>query len=137
MHIIKHILLIIAGAFSLIFTFSPQLALASCDMPATPKEAIQCGACGASGQPSCPSSAQTTKNLNDTVASVINILSIVVGIAAVLVIILAGFRYITSGGNDQAIVAARKTLIYAIIGLLIVALAQVIVQFVLKAATKK
>jgi hypothetical protein len=46
-------------------------------------------------------------------------------------LIIGGFRYITSGGNSEGIGKAKNTIIYAIIGLIIVALAQIIVQFVL------
>ena len=46
-------------------------------------------------------------------------------------IIFGGFKYITSAGNQENIKSAKQTLIYAILGLVIVALAQVIVRFVL------
>jgi hypothetical protein len=49
-------------------------------------------------------------------------------------IIYGGFRYVTSGGNDASVSGAKNTIIYALIGLVIVALAQVIVHFVLAKA---
>jgi hypothetical protein len=58
-------------------------------------------------------------------------LSIVVGAVSVLMIIYGGFRYITSGGDSGRVGNDKNTLVYAIIGLVIVALAQVIVHFVL------
>lgn len=69
------------------------------------------------------------------IKNVINVFSLVVGIVAVLMIIYAGFRYITSGGNDGSVGNAKNTILYAVIGLVIVALAQVIVRFVLAKAT--
>lgn len=77
-----------------------------------------------------------TDKANKLIAKIINILSIIVGIIAVIMIIYAGFKYITSGGNQENVKAAKNILIYAIIGLVIVALAQIIVQFVLKEATQ-
>ncbi len=74
-------------------------------------------------------------SLNDTVANIVNILSIVIGIVAVIMIIIGGFRYITSGGDSGKLAGARNTIIYACIGLVIVALAQSLVHFVLHAAT--
>ncbi len=65
------------------------------------------------------------------VKTVVNILSIIVGIVAVIMIIVGGFRYITSGGSAESIQAAKNTILYALIGLVIVALSQVIVRFVL------
>lgn len=65
----------------------------------------------------------------------LNLLSIIVGIAAVIMIIIAGLRYVTSGGKDESVKGAKNTILYAIIGLVIVALAQVIVHFVLTEST--
>jgi hypothetical protein len=58
-------------------------------------------------------------------------LSAIVGIVAVIMIIVGGLRYITSGGNDTSVTGAKNTILYAIIGLIIVALAQVLVRFTL------
>jgi hypothetical protein len=71
-------------------------------------------------------------NLTNLIRSIINIISIIVGAVAVIMIIIGGFRYVTSGGNDTAVASAKNTILYAIIGLIIVALAQLIVRFVLK-----
>ena len=69
--------------------------------------------------------------VNDIIKKVINILSWVVGVVSVIMIIIAGFKYVTSGGNDSSVSSAKNTILYAIVGLVIVALAQVIVRFVL------
>lgn len=66
-----------------------------------------------------------------TLATVINLLSIIVGVAAVIMVIVSGVRFITSGGESAKVASAKSTLIYAIIGIVIVALAQAIVLFVL------
>jgi len=72
---------------------------------------------------------------NKLIKNIINIFSLVVGIVAVVMIIVGGFRYITSGGNDGNVGTAKNTILYAVIGLVIVALAQIIVRFVLHKAT--
>jgi hypothetical protein len=46
-------------------------------------------------------------------------------------IVLSGFKYITSGGDANKVSSAKSSLVYAIIGLVIVVLAQVIVHFVI------
>lgn len=69
---------------------------------------------------------------NDVLARIINIISVIIGVVAVIMIIFGGFRYITSGGASEKVTAAKNTIMYAIIGLIIVALAQIIVRFVLK-----
>jgi len=75
---------------------------------------------------------QGTTRIQGIVETVINIFSVVVGIVAVIMIIWGGFKYITSGGDSGNITSAKNTIIYAIIGLVIVALAQFFVQFVLE-----
>jgi cytochrome bd-type quinol oxidase subunit 2 len=75
-------------------------------------------------------------NVNNIITDIINIFSIVVGIISVIMIIYGGFRYVTSGGDSGNVSSAKNTIIYAIIGLVIVALAQFIVQFVLDKVTQ-
>ena len=74
--------------------------------------------------------------ISGAVQSVINILSWIIGVTAVIVIIIAGMRFITAGGNENSISSARNMILYAVIGLVIVTLAQVIVRFVITKAPK-
>lgn len=71
------------------------------------------------------------KSVNNLIETIVNILTTVVGILAVIFIIVGGYRYITSGGDSGKVTSARNTIVYALIGLIIVALAQIIVRFVL------
>lgn len=80
---------------------------------------------------SCGKTGSGTTDLSDIASKIVNIFSIIVGIVAVIMIIYGGFRYITSGGDSNRVGSAKNTLIYAIIGLIIVALAQLIVRYVL------
>lgn len=73
--------------------------------------------------------------LSTTVQRVINIFSMIVGIASVVMIIFGGFRYITAGGDSGKINTAQQTIIYAIVGLVVVGFAQVIVRFVIAVAS--
>jgi Type IV secretion system pilin len=76
-----------------------------------------------------------TSRINNIVHTIVNLLSALVGIVAVIMIIVGGFRYITSGGNDTSVTSAKNTILYAIIGLVVVALAQIIVRFTLSKLT--
>lgn len=87
---------------------------------------------GSSGQ--C--AAASTTSFNQLLARIINVLSIIVGVIAVVMIIVGGLRYITSGGDSGKVGTAKTTIIYAIVGLVIVALAQLIVHFVLNESSK-
>jgi hypothetical protein len=79
--------------------------------------------------------ASGTTKINAIIKTVIDIFSLVVGVVAVIMIIIGGLKYITSGGDSGNITGAKNTILYAIIGLVVVALAQFIVKFVLNRTT--
>lgn len=83
----------------------------------------------------CGTGSGATSNLNKLLTDIVNIFSAIVGVVAVIMIIVGGLRYITSGGDSSKVGTAKNTLIYAIIGLIVVALAQIIVHFVFAKAT--
>ena len=128
----KHLSIAIAAVF-LALSFGTTMALAE-----TPD--ITNSTCkGAAdlkfgGTTQCSSLTTTESNVNNLIATIINIFSVVVGVIAVIMIVYGGFRYITSGGDSGKVTSARNTILYAIIGLIIVALAQFIVKFVLNKA---
>lgn len=122
-----------------VLTFGVSLALPAAVMAVDP---IQEGLCGGATQlkfnPStgaCEAITTSTSSFNNALSTIINIISVIVGVVAVIMIIYGGFRYITSGGTSEKVTTAKNTILYGIIGLIIVALAQVIVKFVLKQAT--
>ena len=77
----------------------------------------------------------TDQTLQDIVDLVVNLLSLVVGLLSVVFLILGAFRYITSGGDSGKVTSAKNTILYALIGLVIVAVAQVIVRVVIGKAS--
>jgi energy-converting hydrogenase Eha subunit B len=84
----------------------------------------------------CNSNVTTsTSNVNNIIHDVVNFFSVIVGVVSVIMIIYGGFRYVTSGGDSGNVGAAKSTIIYAVVGLVVVALAQFIVQFVLNQVT--
>jgi len=60
---------------------------------------------------------------------VVSILSLA-GIVLFVMLIIGGFRYLTSGGNPESATAAQKTITYAIIGIVIIALSYLILYFI-------
>lgn len=56
-----------------------------------------------------------------------------VSLAAVFMIIWAGFNFVTAGGDQEKVSAAKKTILGATVGLIIALLAQIIVNVVLDA----
>jgi len=59
----------------------------------------------------------------------------IIGAVSVFMIVLAGFNFIISGGNAEKITKARRTIYYALIGLVVSIFASAIVSFVLKKAS--
>ena len=69
------------------------------------------------------------------VTVVVRILSLIVGFFAIVFIIFQAIKLSASGGDPQAVAAARGGIIYACIGLLLAVMAQVLVDFVLSRIT--
>ncbi|MBI4836168.1 MAG: TrbC/VirB2 family protein [Candidatus Abawacabacteria bacterium] len=62
--------------------------------------------------------------------NIINFILGLVGTIAVLMLIWGGFNYLTSAGNSENTKKAKQTIIYAIIGIIIIALSYQIVRFI-------
>lgn len=89
-------------------------------------------ACNALGQlDSSQSCGSGTSTINKVVKAVTNIISVILGIVGVIMVIISGFKYVTSNGDAQAVGSAKRTLIYALVGLVVAALAQFMVHFVI------
>jgi hypothetical protein len=52
------------------------------------------------------------------------------GVVALFFIITSGYKFMTSGGDPKAVDSARKTMIYAILGLVLILCSFAIVQFI-------
>ena len=122
--------LLMASAFLLVALSALSLAPQSVDA----KDILQDVCPAGSTSETCQS--KTTANpLTGTgglLYKVATVVSIVAGIAAVIMIVLGGMRYITSGGDTQKITSAKHTIVGALIGLVIIVLAQTIITFVIK-----
>ena len=130
-------LALITTAFCLMGLLAPAAVYAQATPTPAPtsntsgaKEAVCNGLGLTNGTSGCtPAPGQST--VENTIKNGINILSIVIGVGAVIMIMIGGFKYITSGGDSSRVSSAKDTILYAVIGLAVAALAQVIVQFVL------
>ena len=52
------------------------------------------------------------------------------GIVAVLMIVIAGFKYVSSAGDPGKVASAKNAILYSVVGLLLVAFSFAIVNFV-------
>ena len=87
-----------------------------------------------SGQSDCSGNSSGSLSINKIVSMIVNVLTYVVGAVSVVMIIIGGFKFMTSAGDAQKVASARNSIIYALVGLVIVVLAQVIVHFTINTA---
>jgi hypothetical protein len=64
-------------------------------------------------------------------STITNVLLFAIGAISVIMIIIGGLRYVVSGGDSSNITAAKNTVLYAIVGLIVALLAYAVINFVL------
>ena len=78
-----------------------------------------------------------SRSAGDLAKDFVNIMLFAVGILAVIMLIWGGIRYVLSGGDSGAVSSAKKTILYAVVGLIVAILAYAIVNFVITTIAKK
>jgi hypothetical protein len=97
--------------------------------------------CTGAGQGNTNSPAKSTICNSDTktdpisgpggvILNAANVVSYVAGVAAVIILIVAGIRYVTSGGDPGNAKSARDTVMGAVIGLIVIVLARSLIIYV-------
>lgn len=80
--------------------------------------------------PAIPGTAQGGSNATrDSLVKVINFFLGFLALVAVVFVIVGGVRILVAAGNEEQVTKGRKTIVYALIGLIIVFFARVIVGF--------
>ncbi|MCL2371265.1 pilin [Candidatus Saccharibacteria bacterium] len=83
-----------------------------------------------------PGTGVNAANLNDpgdVAGLIMNVLVWLVAALAVAFIVIGGIKYVTSGGDEKKVASAKNTILYAVIGLVVALLANVIIRIVLGA----
>lgn len=117
------------------------LLITGCIGLLTPLVAAPAGAidlfpkCSGSNAGTSVCQASSTDNANSMVANIISVMLYGIGIGAVIMIVVGGFKYVTSNGDSNNIQSAKNTILYAVIGLVVAILGQAIVLFVTRAVT--
>ena len=103
---------------------APSLMLPNSVVYADAKDQIQKGigatGAGSSGSP----------KLETIIANIIQTMFFIIGVLAVIVIIYSGFLFIVASGNPQTIQKAIRSIVYAVVGLVVAIMAYAIVGFV-------
>ena len=85
----------------------------------------------------CAKGADTPSTLfgqGSVFTTIVNVMLFIIGALSVIMLIYGGIRYTTSGGASGSVTAAKNTIMYAIIGLVVAFLAYAIVNWVLSDA---
>ena len=77
-------------------------------------------------------SVQNTNNLQTNVGNILTAIITILGVFCVIFVLVGGVQYMTSAGDTAKTEKAKKTILYALIGLVVCALAFGIVQFVIQ-----
>jgi hypothetical protein len=73
-----------------------------------------------------------TTDIRSTIGSIINVSLSLLGIVSLVIILYAGFEWMTAGGNDEQVGSARKRMIAGVIGLAIILSSYALSSFILK-----
>lgn len=99
------------------------------------KDSELCGPCKGNQDATICQDAKSTGNPiygpEGVIALAVNILSVIIGVAAVIVIIIAGIQYMLSTGDPTKVNNSKNAILYAIVGLIVAAVSQVIVKFII------
>lgn len=67
---------------------------------------------------------------NATLQDVLGLIYFIAGILCVLTIVFGGVRYVTSQGDSGGVSSAKNTIMYALVGLLVILVASAVTQFI-------
>lgn len=86
---------------------------------------------GQAGSGLCDQNSTKLFGPNSFWTRIINALLFVTAALSVLMIVIGGFRYVVSGGDQGAVTSAKNTILYSVIGLIVSFAGYAIVNFVL------
>ena len=95
---------------------------------------------GISGGANCAQGSNTPTDLfgqGGMFQTITDVLLFIIGAIAVIMLIVGGIRYTVSGGDSNSITAAKNTIRYAIVGIIVAILAYAVVHWVISSFTTK
>ncbi len=72
-------------------------------------------------------------DLREVITRMLNYFLTFLGLLAVIMVIYGGVTYVTSAGNDEAVGNAKKIIMYALIGIIVIMLSFVLVNAIIGA----
>lgn len=119
---------VVIGLTTLLCSLSMMSGLALAANPAY--SGVQCSGAAAKSPVCHASTTDPLTGNNGVIVKAANIFALVAGIAAVIIIIIAGINFIMSSGDAAKTGRARETIIYAAVGIVVIVLARTIITFI-------
>jgi hypothetical protein len=95
---------------------------------------VDCNRTGSNNSTVCKTGSSTESPLtgpNGVLVKAANLMALIAGAVAVIFLILGGLKYVSSNGAPDQISRAKESIIYALVGLIVIGLARAIIGFVL------
>jgi hypothetical protein len=93
-----------------------------------------CAQAGAASSAYCQDTKSATNQVYGKHGAIVitsYIIASVAGVAAIIVIVIGGIRFMVSGGDPSSVASARNSIIYALVGLILIAASETIFVYVL------
>lgn len=127
---IKKLLVLIFAIFVLNIASVPNIASAAENSACAGTLTSTSALCTDSKAASDPTATNPISGPDGVIVKVSRIVAIAAGAVAIIILLIASIQYITSNGDSNNIKKARETILYCLIGLVVIALAQTIVQYI-------
>lgn len=129
--------IVVGSALAFVAAFSP-LAPVTPSFAACPEDVSDTSSLSAANGVDCAQGTGTPTKLfgsGSIFTTVVNVLLFIIGAISVIMLIIGGIRYTLSAGDSGNVTAAKNTILYAIVGLIVAFLAFAIVNFVLSSVS--
>lgn len=124
----RKLLIVLSSFFLLTATTTPVGTVSAFNL--FPTKVCQATDTGGSKSSVCETPKDNSNPVARLIGTVVNLVALIAGAVAVLMIIVAGYQLVTSGGSAETVTKARNRIIGALIGLIIIALAWTIIRVV-------
>ena len=127
----KIISIVLAFATVLLFSMTPVYASTNTEVCEKWKKQLETeGITDPNYDTLCKGSSNNEGEVQDRVQNILNTVFLWAGIIAAIVVVVGGILYVTSQGDPAKTARAKMTILYAVIGLIVVLLSYAIVYFI-------
>jgi hypothetical protein len=95
-----------------------------------PFDSVDCKGATATSAICATKNPKSVTGSNGAIVTIANFMALIAGIAAVIILLIASIKYITADGDVKEIESAKNTIIYTVIGILVILFAKILVTYV-------